>query len=170
MTQAKANAILYLSIPIVLVIYEMKITKKGQYALRAMFEVAHRNRQEPLSAHDIAKSQGISTRFIEIILNDLKTAGFVISMRGSEGGYLLAKDASRITVGQIIEVVQGPILIAPAENGGQVPSSHFGDAAFEKLWSDINSAVSKVFFQTTLADMIATELTQQGKSMLNYMI
>ncbi|MDD5458140.1 MAG: Rrf2 family transcriptional regulator [Phycisphaerae bacterium] len=148
----------------------MKITKKVQYALRAMFEVAHRNRQEPLSAHRIARSQGISTRFIEIILNELKTSGFVVSKRGSEGGYFLAKDPDQITVGEVIEAVQGPISIAPAEIDRSVKASHFGDAAFCKMWNDVNTAVATVFFQTTLADMVETELSQSGKAALNYMI
>src|SRR3989339_684807 len=142
----------------------MKITKKGQYALRAMFEVAHRNLEEPLSAHNIARSQGISPRFIEIILNELKTAGFVVSIRGAEGGYLLAKGPAQITVGDIIEAVQGPISIAPSETDRLSKSAHFGDAAFGKLWDDVNAAVSEVFFRTTLADMVETELSQRGKA------
>ncbi|MDD5459263.1 MAG: Rrf2 family transcriptional regulator [Phycisphaerae bacterium] len=148
----------------------MKITKKGQYALRAVFEIAHRNRQEPLSAHSVAKSQGISMRFIGIILNELKTAGFVVARRGSEGGYQLAKEPSQITIGEVIEAVQGPISLAPAEINRQTRASHFGDAAFGKLWNEVNAAVSGVFFQTTLADMVETELRQRGKATLNYMI
>ena len=71
----------------------MKISKKCQYALKAIFELSLRNSDRPLKAKDIARSQGISTRFIEVILNDLKHGGFVESHRGNEGGYVLARDS-----------------------------------------------------------------------------
>ena len=71
----------------------MKISKKCQYALKAIFELAWRNQSEPTRAQRIAEAQRISPRFMEIILNELKHGGFVESRRGNDGGYMLAQDA-----------------------------------------------------------------------------
>ena len=76
----------------------MRISKKCQYALRAVFELASRNNNEPVKTHDIARSQRISPRFTEVILNELKHGGFVESKRGNVGGYLLARSPDDLTV------------------------------------------------------------------------
>ena len=74
----------------------MRISKKCQYALRAVFELAWRNTGEPVKTHSIARAQGMSSRFTEVILNDLKHAGFVKSIRGKEGGYRYSRSVDGV--------------------------------------------------------------------------
>ena len=76
----------------------MQVSKKSQYALRAVFELAWRNQDEPIKARNIARAQGISPRFVEIILHELKNGGFVESRRGNAGGFVLGRPAGEITV------------------------------------------------------------------------
>ena len=81
----------------------MKISKKCQYALKAIFELAWRGSFEAVKTYDIAVAQGISLRFTENILNELKHGGFVESKRGNEGGYMLAMAPTELTARDIIE-------------------------------------------------------------------
>ncbi|MHC4858380.1 MAG: RrF2 family transcriptional regulator [Planctomycetota bacterium] len=79
-----------------------QISKKSGYAIRGLLELALRGDSEPVNVRTLAQSQGIPTRFLEIILNELKQGGFVRSMRGKAGGYLLARGTEEITIGQVI--------------------------------------------------------------------
>jgi len=144
----------------------MKISKKCQYALKAIFELAWRNGTEPVKTHDIAAAQRMSPRFTEIILNELKHGGFVESRRGSEGGYMLARDAGELTVREIIEYVEGPISIA--ESNGNTPST--GNGAFAGLWHEINNAVCEVCENKGFADLVEFERAKRDKCALNYSI
>ncbi len=128
----------------------MKVSKRSQYALRAILELSIRNSGKPLKAKDIAKSQGISLRFLEIILNDLKHAGFVISRRGNEGGYILSKEPAEIYPRDIIEYIEGSTIVGPAE-------SEFRNGAIKRLWDNINGAIAKVCTDTNFAEMVEYE-------------
>lgn len=148
----------------------MKISKKGQYALRAIFELAWRKTNEPVKIHSIARAQGISPRFTEIILNDLKHAGLVDSKRGKDGGYILAKDASIITVGEVIEHIQGHIAFMPDLTRTKSDTTFLGEHTFRALWQEINKAVSEVCFKKTFADLIKYEETKRKRCVPNYSI
>ena len=148
----------------------MKISKKCQYALRAIFELAWRKTNEPIKIRSIARAQGISPRFTEIILNDLKHAGLVDSKRGKDGGYILAKDANAITVGEIIEHIQGHIAFMPDLTIKKSDTALLGEHTFRKLWQEINKAVSGVCFNKTIADLIKYEETKRQRDIPNYSI
>ena len=148
----------------------MKISKKCQYALRAVFELAWRHTDEPVKIHSIARAQGMSTRFTEIILNDLKHAGFVDSKRGKEGGYMLAKDANNLTVGEVIEHIQGPIAFVPDATQSASYTTFSGGHSFRELWQEINKAVSDVCFTKTFAELVEFEQTKREKYTVNYNI
>ncbi|MBW8001233.1 MAG: Rrf2 family transcriptional regulator [Planctomycetes bacterium] len=145
----------------------MRISKKCQYALRAVFELSLRNSGHPVKISEIAKAQGISGRFLEIILNQLRHAGFVESRRGSEGGYLLVKSAETLTVGDVIEVVQGPVSVIGNEDNHL---DFFGSFAFEQLWQEVNDTVSQIYRNTTFAELIKKEKARKRASVPNYTI
>src|ERR1035438_9633236 len=81
---------------------------KGEYALQAILDLASRRAGEPIRIADIAQRQKIPQKFLELILASLKQGGFVESRRGAEGGYLLARPADSITVGEVTRFVEGP--------------------------------------------------------------
>jgi Rrf2 family protein len=147
----------------------MKVSKKCQYALKALFELAWRNSSQPVKTGSIARAQGMSLRFTEIILNELKHGGFVESRRGSEGGYLLAWDASDLTVGEVIEYIQGSVSFVPDTKGAS-DGGALGTEAFEQLWQDVNGAVSSVFGARTFADLVEFEQARREQSIPNYCI
>ena len=145
----------------------MKISKKCQYALKAVFELAWRNSQgEPIRTHDIAEAQHISPRFMEIILNELKHGGFVESRRGNEGGYMLTRDVKELTVREIIEYIEGPISLA--QDDGNTAS--IGNEAFAELWYEVNNAVGEVCGNRTFAVLVEFERAKRDKCAPNYSI
>src|SRR5271169_3418453 len=85
----------------------MNISVKGEYALQAIFDLASQRQGEPIRIADIAGRQKIPQKFLELILASLKQAGFVESRRGAEGGYLLARPAESLTVGEVLRFVEG---------------------------------------------------------------
>ena len=148
----------------------MKISKKCQYALKAVLELAWRNPGKPVKTHDIADAQRISPRFMEIILNELKHGGFVESRRGNEGGYMLARDPKALTVREVIEYIQGAISVAPEAVKDNGDTAFFGNEAFKELWQEVNSAVSELCGNKTFADMVEFEQAKREKCVPNYCI
>lgn len=87
----------------------MSVSSKCYYALRAMYVLADHLGPEPVRIAEIAEEEQIPIRFLEVILNQLKGGGFVQSRRGAAGGYHLARPAERVTVGEIMRFIDGPI-------------------------------------------------------------
>jgi Rrf2 family transcriptional regulator, iron-sulfur cluster assembly transcription factor len=88
----------------------MRITTTSRYGVRALFDLAYHGGGQPTQIKDIARRQKISHRYLEQIFNKLLKAGLLKSRRGPRGGYLLARDPSEISVGDIIVAAQGPIV------------------------------------------------------------
>jgi Rrf2 family protein len=93
----------------------MNISVKGEYALHAMFDLALQKPGEPIKIADIARRQKIPQKFLELILAGLKQGGFVESRRGAEGGYLLARPPDAITVGEVVQFMEGGKAKKPAQ-------------------------------------------------------
>ena len=148
----------------------MKISKKCQYALKAVFELAWRNSGKPVKTYSIADAQRMSPRFTEIILNELKHGGYVESRRGNTGGYLLARDAAEITVREVIEYIQGPISLVPEATEGGPNAAFLGNEAFKELWEQVNNAVCEVCDGRTFADLVEFERVARDSSAANYCI
>ena len=133
----------------------MKISTKGRYALRLMLDLATYNTGEPVSLKDVAKRQEISEKYLEQIIAVLNKAGYVRSIRGAQGGYLLKKDPKEYTVGMILRMTEGDL--APVDC-----VSDEGDSVCERkescvtlrIWQQINDAVNGVIDHITLADML----------------
>ena len=142
------------------------ISKKSGYAIRALLELALRPISDPVNVRSLAKAQDIPTRFLEIILNELKQGGFVLSVRGKSGGYLLSKPAEDITIGQIIQFLeQNQDLEVPS-----LTTPHSGEFVFNTLMSNINQVISDVCDNTSLKDMTELEMKNRNAFVSNYII
>lgn len=141
----------------------MNISVKGEYALQAIFDLAAQASGEPVKIADIARRQKIPQKFLELILAGLKQGGFVESRRGAEGGYLLARSADTITVGEVLRFVEGP------QNGKARPRKK-GDTAFTDMWQRVDRAVSDVIDKTTFADLLRAWIDKQNRYVLNWEI
>jgi Rrf2 family protein len=124
----------------------MNISVKGDYALHAIFDLAAQKSGEPVRIADIAKRQKIPQKFLELILAGLKQGGFVESRRGAEGGYLLARPADAITVGEVLHFVEGAKSDRPG--GRRKPAG-----PFTEMWRQVDEAVSGILDRTTIAEI-----------------
>ena len=134
----------------------MQVTQKSLYALRAVFELAKCVDQGPKKITDIAEAQAIPPRFLETILSQLKQAGFVESFRGNDGGYVLIPSSKELTVGQVMEFIQGPVgppscLIDKSRVN---ECSLRKDCIFMSMWKKIHDAILDVYNNTTFYDLM----------------
>jgi len=129
----------------------VKLSKKGRYAVRALFDIAFYNEGQPTQVKDIAERQGIPPRFLEQIFQDLKRAGIVASKRGPQGGYNLARAAGNIGIGDVIRALEGPIALAEDGAGADrgAPARRVTDSVFKELSGEIQ----RCFDNVTIADI-----------------
>ena len=139
----------------------MNISVKGEYALQAIFDLAAQKPGSPIKISDIAKRQNIPQKFLELILSSLKQGGFVISRRGAEGGYLLARSADAITIGQVVRFVEG----SRTTRSGVRQTA---DGPFSPLWRSVDSAVSAVVDHTSFSDLVRQWREKQGQYVPNW--
>lgn len=120
---------------------------KGEYALEAIFDLASQPSGEPVKIAGIAKRQKIPQKFLELILASLKQGGFVQSRRGAEGGYLLARTAESLTVGEVLRFIEGPHVSKGRPH-------RRGETPFTIMWRQVDEAVSSVVDKTSFADLV----------------
>ena len=141
----------------------MHISVKGEYALHAVFDLASQQQGTPIRIAEIARRQKIPQKFLELILASLKQGGFVESRRGAEGGYLLARSANSITVGEVIRFFEGP-------QNGKGKQRRKSDSPFSEMWQSVDQAVSDVIDKTTFADLCRSWEEKQTKFVPNWEI
>jgi len=123
----------------------MKISTKGRYGLTIMIELAKRYGEGPISLKTIAQINDLSEHYLEQLISPLRNAGLVKSIRGAYGGYILADEPSKITAGDIIRVLEGPI--SPVEGIEEE------EPVKRSLWIRIRDAVKDVLDNTTIEDL-----------------
>jgi Rrf2 family protein len=135
----------------------MRISAKADYAVRAMVELAAAADEKPVKAERIATAQGIPLNFLENILGELRHAGLVRSHRGAEGGFRLGKDASKISVADVIRAVEGPLA---SVRGAPPEESQYNGAseALPRVWIAVRANLRKVVEHVTVADIAGGKL------------
>jgi Rrf2 family protein len=130
------------------------VSAKADYAVRAMIELdaAGASETSPAKGEQLAVAQKIPTNFLERILAELRVHGLVHSRRGSDGGYWLAKDATRITVADIIRAVEGPLASVRGESPDEL--AYAGTAEpLQAVWVSLRASVRDVLENVSLADL-----------------
>lgn len=148
----------------------MQVSQKTQYALRAVFELARLHGCGPTRISDIAERQAIPARFLEGILNQLRQAGLLRSVRGSRGGYELALDPSDISVGDMMRIIEGPMGPTECLNEGETDCPLYGSCAFEPMWRRAAEALATVYDGTTFADLLEEDEQLRQSAPLNFVI
>ncbi|MFF4449453.1 RrF2 family transcriptional regulator [Streptomyces sp. NPDC001502] len=135
----------------------MRISARADYAVRAALQLAASQDDGPVKAEAIADAQDIPHKFLEGILNDMRRGGLVLSQRGGNGGYRLAKPAQSISVADVIRVVDGPLV---SVRGVRPPDlSYTGPAqALLPLWIALRANVREILDGVTLADVASADL------------
>lgn len=140
----------------------MKISTKGRYALRIMLDLAVRFNGSYISLKDIANRQEISDKYSEQIINQLSKAGLVKSIRGSRGGYMLAKKPEEYTVGEILRVMEGTLSPVPCLDEGAEPCSREHLCVTNDVYKRIKEAIDNVVDNITLYDLVKSENEKIG--------
>jgi len=138
------------------------ITTKSDYGMRAAVDLArHYGASEPVQVKDIADRQGVPKDFLSLIMVDLRRGGIVESVRGPRGGYRLTKPPSQITMGEILEVLEGPIqlLQCMSDASADMCSQHSG-CHMRSVWSQLTDTIVSVLYGTTLEQLSGPDLVE----------
>lgn len=132
----------------------MRITYKGDYALKALLDLAvHYGKL--VTIHEIAERIDAPIKFLEQVLLELKKGGFVESRRGKIGGYLLARSPEKIGVGDVVRFVDGPVEPIACVKLGYQNCEDCGKCVFRSIWQDVTSATSSVIDSVTFGDLVS---------------
>ncbi len=132
----------------------MRISTKGRYALRLMLDLAMNHSGAPIRLKDAARRQEISEKYLEQIISVLNKAGYVRSIRGPQGGYVLQRQPKDYTVGMILRLTEGslaPVECVELESGSCDRES---GCATQILWKKLNDAINGVVDHVTLEDLM----------------
>jgi Rrf2 family protein len=131
----------------------MRISAKGEYAIKAMLDLALHSGKGLIPIQEIAARQGIPQRYLEQVLLLLKRAGFLTAKRGSAGGYQLARSSRDITVGEVVRAIEGALPQVDAGRRGGRGGAQDQSGDLQELWRKVSDAVSGILDGVTFADL-----------------
>ena len=143
----------------------MMISTKGRYALRMMLDLAMSETDEYVPLKDIAERQGISIKYLEQIVSVLSRAGYVRSVRGTGGGYKLAKRPEDYTVGMILRLTEGSLAPVSCLEADENACPRASECMTLGVWNKLYDAINSVVDGITLADMIRDSADRNGGDM-----
>lgn len=132
----------------------MKISTKGRYALRLMIDIAMHEGGEPIRIKDISKRQEVSEKYLEQIIAILNKAGYVRSVRGPRGGYLLARQPKDYTAGMILRLTEGSMAPVSCLEFEENDCTRQEQCATLELWKRLDTAIREVVDSVTLEDLV----------------
>ncbi|MCM8784014.1 MAG: Rrf2 family transcriptional regulator [Candidatus Omnitrophica bacterium] len=132
----------------------MKITYKGDYALKTVLELAlhYGDRVETISK--LSSRLDIPEKFLEQILRELKRGGFVESKRGSVGGYFLARHPSQIKLGEVVRFMEGAIEPIACVDEGYKGCQEINSCVFRRIWKDVTKKTEEVIDSVSFEDLV----------------
>lgn len=132
----------------------MKLSNKGRYGVRALFDIAFHNDGRPTQIKDIAARESIPARFLEQIFQDLKRAGLVGAKRGPRGGYHLARPAREIRLGDVVRALEGPIAITGRTDETKRDNADAdGKDVTDTVFRELSRRIEGCFDAVTIDDM-----------------
>jgi len=152
----------------------MKISFKGDYALKTILYLSQQYQDDPhrpVIISEIATRRDIPVKYLEHILLLLKGSGYVHSKRGPDGGFLLAKPPSKITIGEIIRLTEGPTSpITCVSSSCYVKCHDENTCAFRDIFVEIKDSINRVVDTTTFEDMCGKARQKTSAGTLDYSI
>jgi Rrf2 family protein len=147
----------------------MRISTKIRYGTRAVLELAVHYGEGPLELKEIAKKENISIKYLEQVIIPLRTARLVKSVRGSKGGYILAKPPREICLNDVVEVLEGSIdLVECLKDPKSCQKSP--TCVTREIWQGVADAVSGVFRSITFEEMVSRKREKEGVAVTTYQI
>lgn len=140
----------------------MLLSTKGRYGLKAVFELALNYGEGPVSLKRISDKYGISEHYLEQILAKLRKSGYIKTVRGAQGGYLLSKEPYNVTVGMILRALEGEM--SPSECLNEDVCTRQSICVSRIVWEKIENSINNVIDNTSLGNMIEEhkKINQEG--------
>ncbi len=135
----------------------MQLSTKARYAVRALVELAVSNNSKPVKLKDIAEKQGISLKYLEQVMLPLRIGGYVKTLKGSRGGYMLTCTPGEVTLLDLIRCVEGSLAPVDCVENPEVCKRN-NICAVRGVWVGLNEAICKELSSTTLADLAARQV------------
>ena len=126
----------------------LKLSNKLFFAVEAVVDIAFNAGGQPVQSRDITQRQNIPQRYLEQVLQQLVRAGVLTGVRGPRGGYILARERRRITVGEITRVIS-----SLDEDDGSAPASDLGSRVMEPMWQEMQEKFIKELDQVSIEDL-----------------
>ncbi len=131
----------------------MKLSTRTRYGIRAILELAMNYGKGPLQIRVIAQNQDISVKYLEQLMTILRSAGFVRSIRGSKGGYLLARQPSQIKLSDIFDALEGNVMTVECVEDKNY-CDRTADCIARQVWTQVQQAIKNVLQSITLQDLV----------------
>lgn len=135
----------------------MNITTKGRYALRVMLDMAQRPEEKIIPLKTIAERQGISLKYLELIVGSLRQGGLLESTRGKDGGYGLRRSPEEYTVGEILQCVEDSLAPVACIKDGVVRCDQAEGCITLPMWQELDELTNSYLSSITLADLLSGE-------------
>ncbi len=133
----------------------LKVSTKGRYGLRAIVDLAVNDREGQVSLKSVAERQGLSENYLEQLFSSLKKSGLVKSIRGAQGGYLLAKPAEKILVGDVLRSLEGTLCPVDCIDLEMPVSCDKADSCVTAaVWAKLRDKINEVVDSITVADLV----------------
>ncbi|RMF36791.1 MAG: Rrf2 family transcriptional regulator [Alphaproteobacteria bacterium] len=129
----------------------LRLSRKTELALEAVLDVAYNARPAPVQSRDITERQGIPARYLEQVLQQLVRAGILKGMRGPRGGYILARERRRVTLGEIVRVVSA----MEAESETPASAAELGAKVIAPIWNELQAEILARLDAITMQDLCA---------------
>lgn len=147
----------------------MKVSTKGRYGVRFMMDLADHGERGNVTLREISRRQAISEKYLWQVVNPLKKEGLIRAVAGPGGGFALARPPAAITLGDILDVLEGgnglvPCTDEPAECGRS------NACAAREVWKEVAQTLTETLASITLADMVEKQRTMEQRSVKEYCI
>jgi len=133
----------------------LRFSAKGEYGVRAVLDIALNSPGEPVQVREIARRQNIPERFLEHVMSSLKKGGLVESYRGAQGGYALSRDPAGLSLADVLQAVEGPIVLAECVNQEPLRCDAGELCVIRDVWRDVQKAVLDALAAISIADLCA---------------
>ena len=140
----------------------LKLSTKGQYGVRAMFELAKNYDQGPLTIKEIAARQGVSVSYLEQLLNRLRKSKLITSRKGPGGGYIINKKPDEISVGMILHSLEGPVAITQCLDPSAKGCKRVDGCVARMLWKSLGEKIEDFLETINLRDLVMEESKLNG--------
>src|SRR5208337_2265953 len=138
----------------------LRLSTRGQYGVRAMYEIARGYPVQPVTIKEIAENQDVSVAYLEQILNKLRKAGLIKSVKGPGGGYLLSTGPEKISIASIVSELEGPVAITSCLNPDE-GCIRVDNCVTHLLWKSLGEQIEAFLKTITLENLMSGDIKKE---------